>query len=490
MGIGQFGTRVAVIGGGIAGLTAAYHLQADDDPYGGRREVHLFEAGQRLGGVLHTEQVEGFRLELGPDSMLSRLPWGLDLCRQLGVADELIGTSPSQRGVYVVCRGRLQRVPQGLALVAPQRIWPFVTTPILSFAGKLRLFAEPLIARRTAEEDESLADFGRRRLGREAFDRLVQPLAGGIYMGDPELLSVRATFPQFVEMETKHRSLMLAARAGAKGSFAHKSSGGPAYSMFVAPRRGMQQLVDSLVKGLDPRRVHIHCRSRVEKLLSKTSEGWVVDIVNAATRNARRETFAGVVIATPAHQAAGLLADADPHLSGLLEEIPYAGCVVVNLAFERDAVAHPLDSFGFIVPHVERRSVLACTFCSVKYAHRAPDGGTLLRLFLGGGCHPEVLDWSDERVVGVVRSELQDLLGVERPPLFSRIKRWRRSMPQYHLGHLPRVQRIEERVRGLPGLVLAGNAYHGVGIPHCIRSGKLASERLVAALNETCQPQA
>jgi oxygen-dependent protoporphyrinogen oxidase len=250
----------------------------------------------------------------------------------------------------------------------------------------------------------------------------------------------------------------------------------------------MQQLADTLVESLAPSRVQIHYRSRVEQLFPETPDGWAAAIVDEATGDRRRETFAGVVVATPAYQAAALLGETDPQLTDLLNQIPYAGCVVVNLAFERDAIPHPLDSFGFIVPHVERRSVLACTFCSVKYAERAPEGKVLLRVFLGGGCRPEVLDWSDERVLQVVRSELQELLRVERQPLFSRITRWQRSMPQYHLGHVQRVKQIEERVEGLSGLELAGNAYRGVGIPHCIHSGQQASDRLAAVLNETHSP--
>lgn len=477
--------RIAIVGGGISGLSAAYHLQMDKR-LDGRCVIHLFEVGEMLGGVLQTEELDGFRLELGPDSMLSRLPWGVELCQQVGLADDLIGTNPSQRGVYVVSRGRLQRLPEGFALMAPQRVWPIVTTPILSIAGKLRLAAELLVSRRTTEQDESLADFSRRRLGREVFERLVQPLAGGIYMGDPELLSVQATFPQFVDMEAKHRSLILAMRANTKNNVVNDSTGGPQYSLFIAPRRGMRQLIDSLVEHLDSTRVHFHYQNRVEQLHAERPHGWNLNIIDETTGQRHRESFAGIILATPAYQAAKLLADMDPHLGGLLDSIPYAGCVVVNLGFNRDAVPHPLDAFGFIVPHVEGLSVLACTFSSVKYAERAPGGKVLLRLFLGGGCFPEVLDWSDEHVLHVVRHELQQLLGIVNPPLFARITRWGHSMPQHQLGHLQRVEQINQRLDALDGLEVAGNAYRGVGIPHCIHSGQQASERLLAALTKSC----
>ncbi len=250
----------------------------------------------------------------------------------------------------------------------------------------------------------------------------------------------------------------------------------------------MQQLADRLVERLDPSRVKVHCRSQIESLNREPSAGWSATVVDATLNTRRRESYQGVIVAAPAYRAAAMLADADPRLSSLLDEIPYAGCVVVNLAFERDAIAHPLDSFGFIVPHIENRAVLACTFSSVKYAERAPQGRALLRLFLGGGCRPEVLDWSDDRVIQEARAELRELLDIERPPLFWRVNRWHRSMPQYHLGHLARVAQIDAAVTTHPRLELAGNAYQGVGIPHCIRSGRQASERLSAVLKHDRQP--
>ena len=230
---------------------------------------------------------------------------------------------------------------------------------------------------------------------------------------------------------------------------------------------------------------HIHCQQRVEFVLPDEGGGWRLDIVDRNTGDRRLENYAGVIMALPACHAGTLLAQSSRELAALLGEIPYAGCVVVNLAYERNAVAHPLDSFGFVVPHVERRSVLACTFSSLKYPGRAPQRKVLFRAFLGGACFPEVLEWPDQRVLQAVEGELQQLLGVSGQPLFSKIVRWQRSMPQYHLGHLERVQKIEELVSTLPGLELAGNYYRGVGIPHCIRSGEQASERLVATLRRT-----
>lgn len=475
--------RVAIVGGGISGLAAALRLAELDSAL----DIRLFELSDRLGGVLQTEQHDSFCLELGPDSMLSRLPWGVDLCRRIGLEAELVSTNAAPSGVHVVCRGRLERVPDGLAMMAPQRIWPMVTTPILSWPSKLRLAAECVIPQRRSEQEESLADFARRRLGRETLARLVQPLASGIYMGDPERLSIQAAFPQFARMEREHGSLIRAARRGRTNSHAQGDGGGPQYSLFVAPRRGMQQLVDALAERLTG--YHILCSHRVDSISPDGAGGWRLDVADRRTGDRRQEACAGVILALPACHAGTLVARFDRELAAILTQIPFAGCVVVNLAYEQQSVAHPLDSFGFVVPHVERRSVLACTFSSRKYPGRCPQGMVLFRAFLGGACSPEVLEWSDQRVLQVVEREFRQLLGVRAQPLFWKIVRWQRSMPQYNVGHLERVQRIDELTAAQPGLELAGNFHRGVGIPHCIHSGEQASERLIATLRRTDQQQ-
>jgi len=423
------------------------------------------------------------QVESGVLTDVLRLPWGVELCRRLGMDGDLIGTNASPSGVHVLCHGRLERLPDGLAIMAPRRLWPMVTTPILSWPGKLRLAADWLIPRRRTPQDESLASFVRRRLGQETLERLVQPLAGGIYMGDPEQLSIQATLPQFVEMERKHGSLIRAARRGQTDNHASREPGGPQYSMFVAPRRGMAQLVQALVDRLAG--CHIHCGQQIERVLPGASGGWCVDAVHDGTGARRQVRCAGVILAVPTWQAGALLEPVHQELAGLLARTPYAGCVAVNLAYDRSAVSHPLDSFGFVVPHVEGRSVLACTFSSAKYQHRAPEGKVLFRTFLGGACFPDVHDWPDERVLKTVQDELGQVLGIAGPPLFSRISRWPMTMPQYQVGHLQQVERMEKMATSLPGLELAGNGYRGVGIPQCIRSGEQASERLVATLRRT-----
>ena len=309
-------------------------------------------------------------------------------------------------------------------------------------------------------------------------------------MGDPEQLSIRATFPQFVEMESKYGSLVKAARAGAKAQQAkaqqastqRSDSGGPEYSLFVAPRRGFGSAIDALASELSNCNI---CKNQQVLSLSRRDDGWSVQVKETGTEETRQEDFAAVILAVPAYHAGSMLQTANQELSQTLTEIPYAGCVVVNLGYDQDAFPSGLDHFGFLVPHVEQRPVLACTFSSVKYAGRAPEGKVLLRAFLGGACREEVLQWSDDKILQTVQNELRQLMQVSKPPLFSRIKRWNRAMPQCVLGHAQRVERIEQFVAKLPRLELAGNAYHGVGIPHCVRSGQQAADRLVKSLGES-----
>ncbi len=464
--------RVAVVGGGITGLAAAHKLTERG------ASVRLFEASPRLGGVLETEVCDGFRIERGSDSFITNRPWAVELCRRIGFADELIRTNDAFRKTFVVCRGRLREVPEGFLLMAPSRIGSVLTTPILSPLGKLRLAWEYFVPRKAAgpDADESLADFVRRRLGREAFERLVQPLVGGIYTADAERLSLRATLPRFLDMERDHGSLIRAARHEARtkprGEAAEVS--GARYSLFVTPRRGLTSLVEAIAARLPAGSAALN--TPVDRVLRRADGRWDVMFSSGAA-----ETFDGVVVASPAPVATRQLAELDAELSTELGRIPYAGAAVVSLGFRREQIDHPLDGFGFVVPEIERRRILACSFSSVKFAGRAPDGHELFRVFVGGARHPEMLDLEDAELVRLVREELAALLGVRGEPVVARVGRYRGAMPQYHVGHLKIVERIEARVAQLPGLELAGNAYRGVGIPDSIHSGEDAADRLLSA---------
>lgn len=471
--------RIAIIGGGVSGLAAAYRLRELQPD----AEVTLFESANRLGGVIRTEEIDGFRLEYGPDSLLTQVPWGLELCRRIGLANDIIPTAAKPQGVYVVCRGRLQKVPSGLALMAPQRIWPLIASPILSVRGKLRLAGEYFVPARQDTSDESLAAFVSRRLGREAFERIVQPLVSGIFMGSPDALSVQATFPRFVEMEQKYGGLIRGARAGTgKPETAQAAkAGGPAYGMFVAPRHGMEQITQALAGSLPPESIRLS--TVVEQIVRESDGRWRI-ASRAAGAPSESEVFDALIVAAPAPAAARLLNAAAPSLAAELAAIDHTSCVVVNIAFARDQIGDPLDAFGFVTPLIERREVTACTFSSIKYPGRAPDGQCLLRAYLGGAANPAAIDWTDHAVKRAALDDLNQLLRIRGEPTLFTISRHRRTMPQYELGHVARVDQIEKLVARLPGLALAGNAYRGGGVAHCIHSGELAAQQIAEHLHQ------
>lgn len=460
------------MGGGISGLAAALELHQRDPA----ARVTLYEGSERSGGVLQTEQADGFRCELGPDSILRRLPWGMQLCERLGLGEQMISTEPAAAGVYTIHRGRLVRMPEGLALFAPQKIWPIVRTPILSWRGKLRMAAERFLPALRTEDDESLAQFSRRRFGQEALQRIIQPLAGGIYMGDPELLGMQAAFPQLVAAERESGSLIKSFRQAA--ARAAKVAAGPKETLFTAPQHGFSQLVDAIVKRLPAETLRLN--HRVEKL-TRDERDWRVQGSQSNSGQPFDDRLDWVVLATPAAQSANLIADTDAKLAELLRSIQHTSCVVINLAYPTSAIGRPLDATGIIVPHVEERAFTACTFSSVKYRGRAPQGMALLRVFLGGAHQPNAIDAPDEVLLESVRSELRTLLQIEGEPVFERLVRWRNTMPQYHVGHLQLVSEIESRVTQLAGLELIGNAYRGVGIPYCIHYAQQSVNRLFSA---------
>ncbi len=463
--------RIAVIGGGIAGLAAAHRLRELD----AAAHVTLFEASDRLGGVIDTIHQDGYLIEAGADSFITNLPWAVDLCRRVGLADQLISTDSAHRRALVVSRGRLHPVPEGFLLMAPERLWPLVRSPILSVGGKLRAAWEFLIRPRAGDADESLASFARRRLGREAFDRLVQPLVGGIYTADPEKLSLAATLPRFREMERRHGGLIRAMRAARKSkSDASGDDSGARYSLFAAPRDGMKSLVQAVSARLPADTIQL-C-SQVERI-DRLGQQWKIQV--RGTSATIEHTFDALIAAAPAPVAAKLLDAVDAPLAAELGGIEYAPSAVVVLGYARAQIARPLDGFGFVVPQIERRQILSASFSSVKFAGRAPQGRVLIRVFLGGALQPELVDIPDEQLCRIAETELADLLRIAGGPSLSRVFRWRGAMPQYHLGHLDRLARIRDRLDQFPTLTLAGNAFEGVGIPQCIHSGEQAAEQVV-----------
>ena len=469
--------RVVVIGGGITGLTACYRLTQQAQAKNLPLDVTLLEASDRLGGVIATRGQDGLLLEEGPDCFLTTKPEGVELCDELGLSAELIGTTTEHRQSFIVRRGKLVPVPQGFYLMAPGSLWPFVATPAFSWPGKLRMALDLVLPRRASEDDESLADFVTRRLGREALERMAQPMIGGIYTADPRHLSMQATMPQFLEMERRHRSLILALRHRQRQASAQQPGvSGARYGLFASFRHGMQTLVDALADRLPAGAVHLQTLIRSVRR-DPASQHWIISPQACPDLEAD-----AVCLALTAPQAARLLTGLDPELAAGLDGIPYASSATVTVACDRADVVHPLNGMGFVVPAVERRNLIACTFSSVKFAGRAPEGKVLLRAFVGGALHQEQAHWPDAMLQDAVLQDLRQLLGLTGKPALCHVGRYPGAMPQYHVGHLARIERLEATARRWPGLALAGNAYHGVGVPDCIRSGDESARGLLQSL--------
>ena len=458
--------RVVVVGGGIAGLAAAHRLTELSRERGEAIDLTLLEARERLGGTIATEHTQGFLIEAGPDSFISEKPWALALAERVGLGTRLVRTDDRFRRIYVLRAGHLLPLPDGFQLLAPARFWPLVSSRLFSWPGKLRMAMDLALPRRMGAEDESLGSFVRRRLGVEALERVAQPLVAGIYTADPDTLSLAATMPRFLEMERTHRSLILALWRAARPA---EGVSGARWSLFVTFADGMEEFTRALADRLPPGSVRLK-----ERVVGLRREGarWRVGLADGSSVDAD-----AVIVGAEAHQAARMVRDLDPSLAHLLEAIPYASSATVTLAYRREEIAHPLDGFGFVVPRIEQRPLLACTFSSVKYPGRAPAGHVLLRVFLGGALDEGILKEDDERMLAIVKAQLKELLGVTAPPLLSRVHRYPASMAQYLVGHLGTVAAIETRVAQLPGLALAGSAYHGVGISDCVHSGEEAADR-------------
>ena len=467
--------RIAVVGGGIAGLAAAHRVTEIAREKNSALEIFLFEARERVGGAIATERVDGFVVEAGPDSFISAKPWALALCERLGLREHLISTNPSRQTVLVVRNGRAVPLPEGFLLIAPTRFFPFMTTPLFSLGGKLRMAAEYFMPRGGANEDESLASFVTRRFGREALDRVVQPLIGGIYAADPEKLSLAATMPRFLEMEQARGSVIKGMLREKRQSPAQRAESGARWSLFLSLAGGMQELVDAIAARLPEGCVRTHTRV-TDVSWDAASQTWTIVADGGAV------DVGGVIMAAPAYAAGGLIRRVAPEIARELDGIPYTSTATVSLAYRQADIPRELGGFGMIVPAIEKRKILACTFSSVKYAGRAPAGSVLLRAFTGGALQPEFFDQDDASMEKNARSELSELLGIAAEPVFTRVHRHPRAMPQYPVGHLASMRRIEQELEKLPSLRLAGNAYYGVGIADCVHSGEKAAEAVAKAL--------
>jgi protoporphyrinogen/coproporphyrinogen III oxidase len=473
--------HVIIIGGGIAGLSTAYALQEMTRPARRPLACTLIEAQERLGGVILTEHVDDFVIEAGPDSLLTQKPWGLDLCRTLGISERLIGTNDRQRRIYVLWGGRLHALPQGLMLIVPTRVGPFLRSQLLSWPGKLRMGLEYFLPPRPPNGDESLAGFVRRRLGREALEKIADPLLAGIYAGSSDDMSVLATFPRLRELERTHGGLIRGVLAQRRAIRRASSAGNPALTtMFMAPRGGMAEIVDVLSSRLD--RVVKRLGQTVQRVVPH-GDGQAVPYSYAVHLDDATTLHANVVVfATPAPITAGLVESFHPRLAKALRAIPYVSSATISLAYRRRDVSHPLDGFGFLVGKHEGRRIMAATWTSTKFASRAPADGVLIRSFVGGSGRDELVMLDDAALLHLVREDLGAVLGITSAPLLARIYRWERANPQYRVGHLERVEAMEQLLASYPGLFLTGSAYRGVGVPDCIHQGVLTAERIMAAL--------
>jgi oxygen-dependent protoporphyrinogen oxidase len=458
--------RIAIIGGGISGLAAAFALEKYRRS-GVALNYGLFEASPRLGGVLRTEHVDGCLVEAGPDSFLTEKPWASDLCREVGLGDQLIGSNDRDRKTYILVKGRLVPIPDGLMFMVPTKLLPILWSPLFSAGTKFRMMQEWFHRPKKSAEDESVESFVDRHYGPEMVGRLADPLLSGVYGGQASQLSLRSVLPRFAEMEARHGSLgraMLSARRKMPTST-------PAKPLFTSLKDGMQQMVDVVVSKLT--HTALHAETPVQAVQHQDG-GWLISAGYAS------DQFDAVIIASSALDAARLgLPD---KLSTALGGIEYTSSVTIALAYDQRVRQSLPPGFGFLVPRSEGRRLLAVTFVHNKFPHRAPENRALLRCFLGSARDKTLLDVPDEELLSVVQRELHSILNLTAEPLFTRVYKWKDAMAQYNVGHIERIQAIEQACRELPSLAMAGNAYNGIGVPDCVRTGTEAASSVLKSL--------
>lgn len=462
--------RIAIIGGGISGLSAAYTIE-EKRQSGTPIEYVLLESSPRLGGVLVTDRVDGCLVEAGPDSFITEKPWAADLCRKIGLGDQLIGSNDADRKTYIVAKNKLVVMPDGLMFMVPTLIMPTVLSSLFSWRTKARMAAEWFHPPHKASEDETVAEMVERHYGSEMVDLLADPLLSGVYGGEATQLSVRAVLPRFADMELKYGSLgraMLAARK--KMGAAAKA---PPKPLFTSLKDGMQAMVDALVTRLDSSALKT---SSPVQSLTRQGGGWTV------SAGYQSDHFDAVIIATPTHAASAVLQSADENLSRDLGDIKYSSSVTVTLGYDENVRRSLPPGFGFLVPRSAGRRMLATTFVHNKFPHRAPENRAIVRCFLGGARDEQILLATEDEILRIVHSELQQIIGLDAEPLFARVYKWKSAMAQYSVGHLERLQRIEALRQRLPGLALAGNGYSGIGVPDCVRSGAEAAGKVLAEM--------
>ncbi len=478
--------RVAIIGGGIAGLSAAYYLHKKSAAEQlGDPQITVLEASHHWGGKISTDRIpfgDGqFVVEGGPDTFLATKPYATALCQELGLGDRLHGTNADHKNTYVLHGGRLLPLPDGLAMMIPTNIEAMLKTQLVSWFGKARMGLDFLLPARAVDGDESLGAFVSRRLGREAYESLIEPLMSGIYAGDGDRLSLASTFPYLRDLELKYGSLARGALSARRLSSSKQASTPGSRSAFLTPTTGLAEIVEALVADLASNGVEMRLDASVSEVTH--GESWRINLESGTSLEVD-----GLIVATPAYAAAELLAAVDPNLAGALAAIPYASTATVSLAYHLSNVPRPLDGYGYVIPRSEHRRALACTWTSTKFPHRAPGGYALLRVFIGRA--GEEFPWDEPQLLQLARDELQLTMGIQAEPLVSRVYMWEKAMPQYNLGHPDLLRHVDGALQQYPNLALAGNGYRGIGIPDCIHSGELAADRILESQREVVAPLA
>ncbi|MGB7874778.1 MAG: protoporphyrinogen oxidase [Anaerolineales bacterium] len=470
--------NIVIIGGGIAGLSAAYYAQKSVP----NAQITLLEASDGWGGKITTDRVAfedgDFIIEGGPDTFLATKPWAVALCKELGLSDRLHGTNQSQKNTYVLHKNKLQPLPDGLAMMIPTNIPSILKSQLVSWPGKARMGLDFLLPAHNGHHDESLGRFVSRRLGREAYENLIEPLMSGIYAGDGDQLSLRSTFPYLHDLEHKYGSLARGALNMRQQMTARGKSALGSRSAFLTPTTGLAEIVEKLVETLTDNGADLRLNTSVKTLQRSNITTWDVELENGKTLTAD-----GIILATPTYAAGKIVSELDPELATVLESIPYASTATVTLAYRQSDLSRPLDGYGYVIPRREGRRALACTWTSTKFPHRAPDGYALIRVFVGRAGQESDIPWNESGLLDLAREELELTLNIAAEPLVNRVFIWENAMPQYNLGHPEKLAQIDAALEKHPGLALAGNGYRGIGIPDCIHSGELAVEKILKLMS-------
>ena len=468
--------QIVIIGGGIAGLAAAYYIHKEIS-----KKIPVactvLESSENFGGKISTLRFDGFIVERGPDSFISQKPQAVELCKELGLTDQLIGTNPEHPSTYVCLKNKLVAMPDGLSLMIPTKFMPFILSPLFSWLGKIRMGMDLLIPKKQSDEDESLASFVRRRMGEEALQKMAEPMLAGIYASDPELMSIKSTFPMFVQIEQKYRSLIIGMRARKRQQMKHQTKPidkRKPFSLFMTLKNGLDEMVTMLVEKSN--NINFRGTTKVTDL-SLNGGDWKISLEGGTFISAE-----AVILATPAKISARLLESVAPEVTSLLDKIRYVSTATVSIAFKKEGFPHSLDGFGFLIPRAEGKRILACTWTSSKFPDRVPEGYVMLRCFLGGAMREELAEMDESAISTMVREELLDLMGISCEPVFLKVFQYKKSNVQYHVGHATLIESIRGELKKLPGIFVTGSAYTGVGIPDCIRDGTEVAKEAVEYL--------